>query len=59
MAQAIDAHTIKIIACGSNKDLEEFMDSLYIGYKNIKPSGMESEPFLRDKDYRGVFRIIE
>ncbi len=50
---------IKITACGSAENLDEFVDSLYKGYKDIKPSLIEVEPFLKDKDYRGIFRIIE
>ena len=59
IAQAIDKETVKIIAFGSNENIDEFIDSLYAGYKNIKPTVIEVEPFLRDKDYRGVFRVIE
>lgn len=58
-AQAIDKKTAKIIACGTNENMESFVDSLYKGYKDQKPSVVEVEPFLRDKDYRGVFRVIE
>jgi acylphosphatase len=57
--QAIDKHTVKIIICGSGEEMDEFVDSLYKGYKDIKPSVIEVEPFLKDKDYRGVFRLIE
>lgn len=50
---------IKIIACGNSDQLDEFVDSLYKGHGDIQPSLVEVEPFLKDKDYRGIFRIIE
>ncbi len=58
-AKLIDAETVRIIACGLNENIDDFVDSLYKGYKNAKPSIIEVEPFLRDRDYRGVFRLIE
>lgn len=50
---------IKIIACGNSDKLDDFVDSLYKGYNNLRPSLVKVEPFLKDKDYRGIFRIIE
>ena len=58
-AQAIDKETIKIISCGLNENIDDFVDSLYKGYKNQTPTIVEVEPFLKDRDYRGVFRLIE
>jgi len=58
-AQAMDKKTVKIVACGKSDDIDSFLDALYKGHKNTKPSSLEVDPFLRDKDYRGVFRVIE
>lgn len=58
-AQAIDKQNIKIIACGESENIDKFMDTIYAGYKGITPVVIEVEPFLKDKDYRGVFRLIE
>lgn len=55
----LSENIIKIIACGDSDKLDEFVDSLYKGYKDVKPSLIEVEPFLKDKEYRGIFRIIE
>lgn len=55
-----DEEKVLIIACGVGDAVDLFLDELYKGYKNNKPSVAEVEPFLKgDKDYRGVFRIIE
>lgn len=58
-AQSVDKQTVKIIACGESENVDKFIDSLYAGYKELKPVVIEVEPFLKDKDYRGVFRLIE
>jgi acylphosphatase len=48
-----------IVACGPKDNLEHFLDALHHGDKTIKLSNIAIEPFLKSKDYRGVFRIIE
>jgi acylphosphatase len=50
--------TIKIIAHGAHDSIDEFIDILYLGYKGARPSIIEVEPFLKNKDYRGIFRVI-
>ena len=57
--QAVDKQTIKIVACGANDNIDKFVDAIYKGYKDEKPTVIEVEPFLKDKEYRGVFRLIE
>jgi acylphosphatase len=53
-----NAHTIKIVAHGSNHSIDTFIDELYAGYKGARPTVIEVEPFAKEKDYRGVFRVI-
>jgi acylphosphatase len=50
---------IRIIACGTKDAVDQFLDILHKGSAQGVPSDMEVEPFLKDKDYRGVFRVIE
>ncbi len=50
--------TIKIVASGAHNAIDEFIDLLYTGYKGLKPSIVEIEPFVKDRDYRGTFRVI-
>lgn len=54
-----DKETVSIIACGESDNLDLFLDEIYKGHRANKPLHVEIEPFLKDKDYRGVFRIIE
>jgi acylphosphatase len=48
-----------IIACGNKDMVDDFIDALHKGAKGCQLEDIEIEPFLKDKDYRGVFRIIE
>ena len=57
--QIMDATTIKIIACGEKEDIDSFLDALHREVAQLSLDDMQIEPFLKEKDYRGVFRIIE
>lgn len=50
---------IKIIACGDKDDVDSFVDILHKEFTKLGVQDLEVEPFLKDKDYRGVFRVIE
>ncbi len=50
---------INIIACGNKDNIDLFLDALHKGTPKLKPDFIELEPFFKEKDYRGVFRIIE
>ena len=50
---------IKIIACGSKENMDQFIDILHKGSHKIRPEDVEIEPFFKEKEYRGVFRVIE
>jgi acylphosphatase len=53
------AQTVKIIVCGKKDDVEAFIDVLHHQTMDQLEGFIEIEPFIRQKDYRGVFRIIE
>lgn len=50
---------IVIIACGQIDPLEEFLDQLYAESVRHEWGELIIEPILRDRDYRGVFRLLE
>ncbi|MFA6065763.1 MAG: acylphosphatase [Candidatus Babeliaceae bacterium] len=50
---------IKIVACGDKDNVDKFVDILHKEFIELGVQDIEVEPFLKDKDYRGVFRIIE
>jgi acylphosphatase len=51
--------SIKIIACGKKENVESFLDDIHKGTAEVHFEDLVVEPFLKDKDYRGVFRVIE
>lgn len=49
---------VKVIACGEKDDVDAFLDVLHKGAHPTYLDDIEVEPFVKDKDYRGVFRVI-
>ena len=54
-----DDTSIRVVACGSKEKIEAFLDALYQSAADNKLSALEVEPFLKDRDYRGIFRVVE
>jgi acylphosphatase len=59
LVQMMGADQVKIIACGPKEKVDLFVDEMHREMTNRKIFQLEVEPFLKDKDYRGVFRVIE
>lgn len=59
--QSKDALVKKVLisVCGDTEILDEFIDTIHKGTKGFDLKNIEVEPFLKDKDYRSVFRVIE
>ncbi len=55
IVQAAQEGMFRIIVCGDKDAVDSFLDLLH----KAGIVDLEIEPFLKDKDYRGVFRIIE
>ncbi len=49
---------LKIIACGLSADLDNFLDKTDEIIAAQGGHDVIIDPFLKDKDYRGVFRIM-
>ncbi len=58
-AQLAEVTIIKIIACGKKDTIDAFLDILHKETAKLMVEDMQVEPFLKERDYRGVFRIIE
>lgn len=58
VAQIIDGMA-RIIVCGTKEKVDEFLDILYKWTSKYIPEDIEIEAFLKVKDYRGIFRVIE
>lgn len=55
----VSATKIVVIICGNKDAVDDFLDVLHNGSKEVYLEDIEIEPFLKDRDYRGVFRVIE
>lgn len=58
-AQVNDSHEIIIIVCGAKEKIDNFLDKVHEGFGQMIPEDVQIEPFLKEKDYRGIFRILE
>lgn len=57
--KSADEHAVKVVACGDAMEIESFMVELNKEFAKDNLNISEVEPFLKDRDYRGVFRVIE
>lgn len=57
--QFIEPNEMVIIACGSKDNIDAFLDTVHQGFGVYVPEDVQVEPFLKEKDYRGIFRILE
>ena len=57
--QIIEPNMISIVACGSKENIDTFLDIIHEGMSSHIPENVVVEPFLKEKDYRGIFRILE
>jgi len=57
--QVVQPNSISIVACGSKENIDTFLDIIHQGVSSHIPENVSVEPFLKDRDYRGIFRILE
>ena len=50
---------VKLLACGAKDAMEDFLDLLHEDAAKDLIQDIEIEPFIKEKDFRGVFRVIE
>ncbi len=55
---AEDKESVMIIASGPSDNLDELIDLLYKGTPDCKIKDVLIEPFINERDFRGVFRVI-
>jgi acylphosphatase len=56
--QGAEEGSLVIFACGQSENLDKFIDFLYKGAPGAQVAELSAEPFLQEKDFRSVFRII-
>jgi len=57
--QLVEPNEFIIIACGTKENIDDFLDAIHEGFGSHVPEDVQVEPFLKEKDYRGIFRILE
>jgi acylphosphatase len=57
--QNLGTDSVVIHCCGLSVNLDQFIDFLYKGTSHSgQLQELSTEPFVKEKDFRGVFRII-
>ncbi len=56
--QNAESGSIILYLCGLAESLDMFIDHLYEGTSGIDIKDLVVEPFINEKNFRGVFRII-
>jgi len=60
LAQVVPAEAnTMVLVCGPKEDVDAFVDLLHRGTADVQLKNISVEPFLKVKDYRGVFRVLE
>lgn len=59
IVQALSSDKVKIIVCGEKEQVDFFVDSIHKESVQAAIKDIEIEPYIKDRDYRGVFRVIE
>lgn len=56
--QNTEEGTVLIYVCGLSANLDKLIDVLYKGTAKSEVKDVAIEPFVKEKDFRSVFRII-
>ncbi len=51
--------TVKVCVYGHKENVDDFVDFLHKETATIDADGLKVEPFPKDRDYRGSFRVVD
>lgn len=54
-----NGRAVKLLVCGQRDAMDDFLDFLHKEAARDAIQNMEIEPFIKERDFRGVFRVIE
>jgi acylphosphatase len=57
--QVVSGNELRIIVCGLKDQVDKFVDLLHKEAAQAGITDLNIEPFVKAKDYRGAFRVIE
>ena len=58
VAQLISDDHVRIIVCGKSRDIDDFVDVIYEKSSKFKLDDIQIESYFKERDYRGVFRVV-
>jgi|WetSurMetagenome_2_1015567.scaffolds.fasta_scaffold803954_1 acylphosphatase len=58
-AQFAGENSVQMVVCGEREQVDSFIDELHVKSTKFKIGHIELEPFLKTKDYRKSFRVID
>ncbi len=58
-AHFVGDKSVNMVVCGEREQVDFFIDELHAKSAKYKIENIELEPFLKTKDYRSSFRVIE
>lgn len=58
-AQVMPEGIVRVLVCGGKEDVDSFLDAIHKASVKYGVEHVEVEPFAKDRDFRGVFRVIE
>lgn len=56
--QNSEDENVVVNACGPSDNLEKLIDFIYKGTTTTSVKDVQVEPLVKEKDFRGVFRVI-
>lgn len=59
LQHVVAENEIRVIACGNKDAVDQLVDYMHKLAAQAELSNVNIEPFVKTKDYRGAFRIIE
>jgi len=57
-ARLVSANQVKLVICGDSDKVDDFIDHLYKNFEKYEIEDISVEPYFRERDYRGIFRVI-
>ncbi|EKD23225.1 MAG: hypothetical protein ACD_82C00193G0002 [uncultured bacterium] len=57
-ARLVSKNQVKLIVCGDSDKVDDFIGLLYQNFEKYKIEDITVESYFRERDYRGIFRVI-
>ena len=58
-AQFLEGEKVLVVVCGERASVHSFVDAIHEKSSKYKLNDIELEPFLKRRDYRRAFRVLE